>query len=45
MKSHKYIFKAPLIQNVFKCNISSTYKLHKGYTIGYDICLNSHKYI
>jgi hypothetical protein len=29
-------FKAPLIQNLKKCNISSTYNLHKGYKIDCD---------
>jgi len=36
-------FKHPLILNSKKCNISSTYNLHKGYKIDYDICLNSHE--
>jgi hypothetical protein len=38
-------FKAPLIQNFKKCNISFTYNLQKGYKIDYDLCFNCHEYI
>ncbi len=36
-------FRAPLIQNFKKCNVTSIYNLHKGYKIDCDLCLNSHE--
>jgi hypothetical protein len=38
-------FRPQLIQFFLKCNILSTYNLHKGYKVDYGICLNSHEYI